>query len=136
MRRRGGFVMQTVNPREVGVDAQRVERLFTIIERKVAEGWLYGGAFLLARRGKIVAARAVGQSEPKKGRAAKLDDIFCLFSTTKPITATMLLMKVHKGEVQLFDKVAYYIPEFVSSGKHSITIALLLTNTDVFLTLP
>jgi len=38
--------MQTVNPREVGVDPQRVEHLFSVIERKIKEGWLYGGAFL------------------------------------------------------------------------------------------
>src|SRR5712692_11932318 len=114
--------MQTVDPREVGVDPQRVERLFSAIERKINEGWLYGGAFLLARRGRIVAARGVGKSEPKKNRAAKPDDIFCLFSTSKPITATMLLMKADQGEVRLCDKVADYIPEFTANGKRSITI--------------
>src|SRR5262245_31750924 len=127
--------MQTVNPGEVGVDPQRVERLFTVIEKKITEGWLYGGTFLLARRDKIVAARGVGQSEPKKNRAAKPDDIFCLFSTTKPITATMLLMKADRGEVRLFDKVADYIPEFAANGKRSITILQVLTHTAGFPTL-
>lgn len=128
--------MQTVNPQEVGIDPQRLERLFNVIERKVAEGWLYGGAFLLARRGKVVAARGVGQAEPKKNRAARPDDIFCLFSTTKPITATMLLMKADQGEVRLFDKVADYIPEFAAAGKRSITISQVLTHTAGFPTLP
>jgi CubicO group peptidase (beta-lactamase class C family) len=133
--RKGGPRMQTVDPREVGVDPKRVERLFLATERKVHEGWLYGGAFLLARRGKIVAARGVGQSEPKKNRAAKSDDIFCLFSTSKPITATMLLMKVDQGEVRLFDKVADYIPEFAASGKQSITISQVMSHTSGFPTL-
>lgn len=128
--------MQTVNPREVGVDPQRVERLFSIIERKIDEGWLYGGAFLLARHGKIVAARGVGQSEPKKSRAAKPDDIFCLFSTSKPITGTMLLMKADQGELRLTDKVADYIPEFAAGGKRSITVAQVLTHTAGFPTMP
>ncbi len=124
--------MQTVDPREVGVDPQRVERLFSAIEKKVQEGWLYGGAFLVARRGKIVAARGVGVTEPKKNRAAKPDDIFCLFSTTKPITATMLLMKVDQGAVQLCDKVADYIPEFAANGKGNVTVAQVLTHTAGF----
>src|ERR1051325_2419641 len=124
--------MQTVNPKEVGVDPQRLERLFSVIERKADEGWLYGGAFLLARRGKIVAARGVGQSEPKKNRAAKPDDIFCLFSTSKPITATMLLMKADQGEVRLCDKVMDYIPEFAANGKRNITISQVLTHTAGF----
>ena len=127
--------MQTVNPREVGVDPQRIERLFSVVERKISEGWLYGGVFLLARRGKIVAARGVGQSEPKKNRAAKLDDIFCLFSTSKPITATMLLMKADQGEMRLCDKVADYLPEFAVNGKRAITIAQVLTHTAGFATL-
>lgn len=128
--------MQTVNPKEVGVDSQRVARFFSVVEKKIAEGWLYGGAFLLARKGKIVVARGVGQSEPKKNRAAKPDDIFCLFSTSKPITATMLLMKVDQGEVRLFDKVADYISEFATAGKKEITISQVLTHTAGFPTLP
>jgi CubicO group peptidase (beta-lactamase class C family) len=127
--------MQTAHPAEVGMDAQRIERLFAVIEKKIQEGWLYGGAFLLARRGKIVAARGVGMSEPKKNRAAKPDDIFCLFSTSKPITATMLLMKVDQGEVRLCDKVADYIPEFGVNGKQNVTVAQVLTHTAGFATL-
>ncbi len=121
--------MQTVDPREVGMDPQRVERFFSVIEKKIGAGWLYGGAFLLARKGKIVAARGVGQAEPKNNRSAKPDDIFCLFSTTKPITATMLLMKADQGDVRLWDTVATYIPEFAAAGKRNMTVAQVLTHT-------
>ena len=124
--------MQTVEPQAVGMDPRRVERFFSVVERKIEEGWLFGGAFLLARRGKIAAARAVGQSEPQQGRPAQTDDIFCLFSTTKPITATMLLMKVDQGEVRLFDKVADYIPEFAVHGKSGVSVAQVMTHTAGF----
>ena len=127
--------MQTVEPQAVGMDPTRVERLFSVVERKIEEGWLFGGAFLLARHGKIAAARALGHSEPPKGRMAKTDDIFCLFSTTKPITATMLLMKVDQGEVKLFDKVADYIPEFAAAGKRSVTVSQVMTHTAGFPTM-
>ena len=124
--------MQTVDPREVGLDTARVDHLFSVIEDKITQGWLFGGTFLIARRGKIIAARALGQAEPQKGRAAKTDDIFCLFSTSKPITATMLLMKVDQGDVQLFNKVADYIPEFAAAGKSSVTVSQVLTHTAGF----
>ena len=128
--------MQTIDPREVGMDPQRIERFFSVIEKKISEKWLYGGAFLLARKGKIVAARGVGQAEPKNNRSAKPDDIFCLFSTTKPITATMLLMKADQGDVRLWDTVATYIPEFAAAGKRNVTVAQVLTHTAGFATLP
>lgn len=127
--------MQTVNPQEVGVDPRRIERLFTVIEKKITEGWLYGGSFLLARKGKIVVARSVGKSDQQKNRAAKTDDIYCLFSTSKPITATMLLMKADQGEVRLCDKVTDYIPDFAASGKQAVTISQILTHTAAFPTL-
>ena len=127
--------MQTVEPQAVGMDPARVERFFSVVERKIEAGWLFGGAFLLARRGKIAAARALGHAQPREGRTAKTDDIFCLFSTTKPITATMLLMKVDQGEVQLFDKVADYIPEFAAAGKRSVTVSQVMTHTAGFPTM-
>jgi CubicO group peptidase (beta-lactamase class C family) len=117
------------------MDPARIERFFSVVERKIEEGWLFGGAFLLARHGKVAAARALGHSEPPKGRVAKTDDVFCLFSTTKPITATMLLMKVDQGEVKLFDKVADYIPEFAAAGKRGVTVSQVMTHTAGFPTM-
>ena len=43
--------MQTIDPREVGMDPKRIERFFSVIEKKISEKWLYGGAFLLACTG-------------------------------------------------------------------------------------
>src|SRR5262249_45225700 len=124
--------MQTVNPQEVGVDPQRVERLFSAIERKINDGWLYGGAFFLARRGKIVAARNLGQSEPKNNRTPKPDRIFSCSSTSKQSTAPMLLMKGDRGEVGICDKVGNYSPEFPATGKLSLPIAQVLTQPPGF----
>lgn len=128
--------MDTGSPREVGIDPRRLDHLFDVVERKVAEGWLHGGAFLVARRGKVVAARGVGQTEPAKRRPARPDDIFCLFSATKPMTATLLLMKIDQGAVRLVDRVADYLPEFAVNGKDRITVAHALTHSGGFPTMP
>ncbi len=127
--------METANPKEVGIDPERLEHFFSTVEKKIQEGFLFGGAFLIARHGKVVAARALGQSEPQKGRRAKPEDIFCLFSATKPIAATTVLMKADRGEFSLSDKISDYIPEFRAAGKKNITIAQTLMHTAGFPTL-
>ena len=128
--------MEQCQPEDVGLDPARVDHLFSVIEKKVAEGWQSGGTFLLARHGKIAANRALGLVDPKTGRAARVDDLFCLFSTTKPITATALLRRADRGELMLTDRVAALIPEFACAGKDDVTVAQVLTHSAGFPTLP
>ena len=128
-------MMQTAEPSTVGIDPQRLEHFFSVVDRQVAVGQFYGGAFLIARHGSIVAARGVGQTEPTKDRSASPQDIFCILSLTKPISATMLLMQVDQGNVRLIDRVADYIPEFAAAGKGQVTVAQVLTHTAGFPTM-
>lgn len=128
--------MNTANPIDVGIDPERLERFFQAVERRIAEKWLLGGSFLIARRGKIVAARALGTIDPAGRRRARTDDVYCIFSTTKPLTATLLLMKVERGDVRLVDRVADYLPEFAARGKAGATVADLLTHRSGFPNLP
>jgi len=128
--------METASPRDVGVDSERVDHFFRTVERQIEDKWLFGGSFLIARRGKVVAAKAVGFADAERRRALKPDDIYCIFSTSKPIVSTLLLMRVDRGEVRLIDKVAELIPEFAVAGKHNITLAQLLTHTAGFPNLP
>ena len=124
--------MKTAEPRDVGIDASRLELVFQTIERQVAAGQYYGGSFLVARRGRVVAARGIGKSDPSTQRAARADDVYCLFSTTKPLTATLLLHQVDAGRVRLTDRVADHIPEFGAAGKAGVTVAQVLTHTAGF----
>lgn len=123
--------MQTAPASDVGIDADRLEHLFRAIERTLGTD-LIGGSFLVARRGRIVAERALGVVDPDSGRIGKVDDVFCLFSATKPMTATLLLQRVDAGEVRLTDRVADFIPEFGAAGKDRITVAQVLTHTAGF----
>src|SRR6185503_16243756 len=127
--------MTNAEPRDVGIDADRLERVFTTIGEQVARGEYYGGSFLVARRGRVVAARGVGMSEPSRKRAARPDDVYCIFSTSKPLTATVLLRQVDAGRVRLTDRVADHIPEFAVAGKANVTVAQVLTHTAGFASL-
>src|SRR5439155_968699 len=63
-------------------------------------------------------------------------DIYCIFSTSKPTTSTLLLTRLDRGEVRLVDKVAEFIPEFAIAGKEDVTIFQLLTHTAGFPSFP
>jgi len=128
--------MESAKPRDVGIDPERLDHFFRTVERRIEEKWLFGGSFLIARRGKVVAAKAVGHADAERRRALKPDDIYCIFSTSKPIVSTLLLMRVDRGELRLIDKVADVIPEFAVAGKRNITIAQLLTHTAGFPSFP
>jgi len=126
--------MTTAEPKEVGIDSKRLERFFRVVEEKIRDRWLTGGVFAIARRGRLVAVRSIGETAP--GRAARAEDVFCLFSSTKPVTATMLLMKADRGDLRITDRVSDYIPEFAAAGKRDVTIAQALTHTGGFPTIP
>lgn len=128
--------MEQCQAEDVGLDPARIDHLFHVVEKKIAAGWLSGGAFLIARRGKIAASRALGVVDTESGRVARVDDLYCLFSTTKPITATALLRRVDRGELMLTDRVATLIPEFACAGKERVTVAQVLTHSAGFPTLP
>ena len=124
--------MQTARPEEVGLDPKRVDRLFEVAEQMVADGLMFGATLGLARRGKMVAAKGVGLADPSKQRRARGDDIYTIFSTTKPVAATLLLMAIDQGKIRLVDKVADHIPDFAQFGKANVTVAQVLTHTAGF----
>ena len=124
--------MKTARPEEVGLDPKRVDRLFDVAEQMTKDGLMFGATLAIARRGKLVAARGVGLSDPSKQRRAKADDIYTIFSTSKPVAATLLLMAIDQGKIRLVDKVADYIPDFAQAGKGNVTVAQVLTHTSGF----
>ncbi len=57
------------------------------------------------------------------------DSIFLIASPTKPLTATAILLLVERGELQLTDRVADFVPEFATAGKDKTLLVHLLTHT-------
>lgn len=53
-----------------------------------------------------------GFADIESGRPITRDSIFRLYSMTKPITATSIMMLLERGEIDLFDPVSRYIPGF------------------------
>ncbi len=107
-----GQELVKARPEDVGMSSQRLERLDAFFQQAVREGRTAGAVTMIARRGKVVYARAVGMSDREANRPMSLDTIFRICSMTKPITSVAAMMLYEEGRLMLDDPVAKYIPEF------------------------
>jgi CubicO group peptidase (beta-lactamase class C family) len=53
---------------------------------------------------------------------------FCVYSTSKSVTATVIHLLEERGVLSIEDRVGDHIPEYVRHGKHDITIAHVLSH--------
>lgn len=98
------------SPESVGMSSERLERMDEAIHAYVDAGRTPGVVTLIARHGKVVHVDAYGKADLESGRASRADDIFRMYSMTKPITSVALLMLYEEGKLQLTDPLAKYYP--------------------------
>ncbi len=96
----------------VGMSTERLGRLSTVLQQEVANKRLPGAVVMVARKGKLVYAQAFGNLASEGGAAMKEDSIFRIYSMTKPMVSTALMMLVEEGKVQLTDPVSKFLPSF------------------------
>jgi CubicO group peptidase (beta-lactamase class C family) len=99
-------------PEDVGMSSERLARMNRAIHAYVDAGRTPGVVTLIARHGKVVHVDAYGKADLATGRATKADDIFRMYSMTKPITSVALLMLYEEGRFQLTDPLSKYFPAF------------------------
>ena len=93
--------LPTAKPEDVGLSSERLARMTKAIHAYVDAGRTPGVVTLIARHGKVVHVDAYGKADLASGRATRADDIFRMYSMTKPITSVALLMLYEEGKVQL-----------------------------------
>ena len=101
-----------VRPEEVGLSSARLEYIDRFYAEEVRKGNVAGVVTLIARHGKIAHLAAVGYADFEKQRKMRIDTIFRLYSMTKPIASTALMMLYEEGRFQMNDPLSKYIPEF------------------------
>ena len=101
-------------PADVGLDAERLERIDAIVERYLERELVPGAVVGVMRHDKIVYAKAFGLREVVDASVPMtLDTRFDLASMTKPIaTATAIMQLVERGTIRLNERVDNYIPNF------------------------
>ena len=83
-----------------------------MIDAYVAAEKLAGVVSLVARRGHVVHFHSSGMAVRETSTPMREDTIFRIYSMTKPITSTAVLMLMEEGRLRLADPIAAYIPEF------------------------
>lgn len=99
-------------PEELGFSSERLDRIDHFFADKVEKGEMAGIVTLVSRHGRIAHFSAVGYADIASSRVLRTDDIFRIYSMTKPITATALTMLYEQGKFRLNDPISKYIPEF------------------------
>ncbi len=113
----GGALAQALpkaSPESVGMSSDRLNRLTTVLQQEVAGKRLPGAVVMVARKGRLVYSQAFGSLNNAGGDAMKEDAIFRIYSMTKPMVSTALMMLVEDGKVQLTDPVSKFLPSFKS----------------------
>ena len=108
----GAQPLPKASAESVGMSTERLGRLTAVLQQEVTDKRLPGAVVMVARKGKLVYAQAFGGLNSVGGGAMKEDSIFRIYSMTKPIVSTALMMLVEEGRVQLTDPVSKFLPSF------------------------
>ncbi len=109
--------------REIKAD-EKAKQLNSLFAEKVKKTG-FNGNVLIAQRGQIIYKNALGFANYKTKERLKINSAFQLSSTSKPFTATAILMLADSGKLNLSDNVKKFFPDFPYSN---ITIHSLLTH--------
>lgn len=104
-----------VEPKDVGLDAARLDRIGAHFRRYVDDGRLPGWSLAVSRNGKLAHVDAYGHADIEQGTPMALDTIVRIYSMTKPITAVAALMLWEEGAFELKDPVSRFIPSFADA---------------------
>ena len=92
----------TTRPESVGMSSVRLDRIGPILQEKyVDSGEIAGISTLVARRGQIVHTAQVGHRDREAGLPMTADTIFRIYSMTKPVVATALMLLHEEARFQL-----------------------------------
>src|ERR1700722_9850453 len=101
-------------PEAVGLSPTRLQRLSDAFKREIDKGTLPGATVMVARRGQIAWFETLGRQSPEAATPMARNTLFRIFSMTKPIVSTGIMMLLEDGHFTLGDPVAKFIPEFAS----------------------
>lgn len=90
---------------------------------------MFDGVVLVAENGKVIYKAAFGLANREWGIPNTIDTKFMIGSISKSLTATMILIQVQKGLIDLNKTLADYLPEFKNKPAAKATIKQLLSHT-------
>jgi CubicO group peptidase (beta-lactamase class C family) len=105
------YPLTTGQPEEVGLSSAVLDRIAPAMQELIDAGRTAGVVTLVARRGTVVHWDAHGWRVLGEDRLER-DDIFRIYSMTKPVTSVAVMMLVEEGRLALDTPLADVIPAF------------------------
>jgi len=104
--------LQTARPADVGLSAERLDRITAWLNEASHKGTIPGAALMVIRHGKVAYFETMGVLDPETKTPMRKDAIFRIYSMSKPITTVAVMMLVEHGKITLDEPIAKYIPAF------------------------
>jgi len=129
--------LNTSTPESAGMSSARLERISPVMENFVKDNRLPGVLTLLQRRGRVVHLGKFGLMNIETGQPVQEDNIFRIYSMTKPIVSVAAMMLYEEGRFSLNDPVSKFIPAFAKTKVYdgSGTLGLKLVDQQSAITL-
>jgi CubicO group peptidase (beta-lactamase class C family) len=102
----------TAKPEDVGLSAERLQRITQMLQRHISAGELAGAVTAVARKGRLAHLHAQGVMDLESRQPMTPASMFRIASMTKPVIGAAIMMLVEEGRLRLADPVSRYIPEF------------------------
>ncbi len=119
------------SPEELGLSAERLGRIDSLLGRLVTRQELSGGVALLARHGSVAYCKPFGVMDLESKRPVPANGIFRMASMTKPVVSVAAMILHEEGAIQLDDPVSQYIPEIGGMRPLSGRVARPMTIQDL-----
>jgi CubicO group peptidase (beta-lactamase class C family) len=103
-----------VSPDQVGLSAERLNRISTWMKGWVDAGKLPGMTVAVMRRGELAFAETCGNADVERNKPMRPDTIVRIYSMTKPLTSVAIMMLYEQGRFQLDDPISKFIPGFAN----------------------
>lgn len=115
---------------ESGMRVECFEKIDSIIDEGLKQKAYPGAQVLIAKDGKIVFERNVGNQTYENQKAITDSSVFDLASLTKVMATTLAVMKLYEeNKFSLDDKLSDYLPYLKRTNKSKITIKEVLAHT-------
>tara|TARA_B100000575_G_scaffold258978_1_gene230921 strand:+ start:2359 stop:3612 length:1254 start_codon:yes stop_codon:yes gene_type:complete len=128
------------DPDRQGVDNDRIERITELSKKYVDDKKVANVTTIINRNGKIIYYNSFGNRGFDDKGEVKKDDLYRIYSMTKPVVSVAIMQLYEKGLFHLNDPIDKFLPEFKNQNialkkdslvkaKNKITFKHLLTHT-------
>ncbi|MDE0732165.1 MAG: serine hydrolase [Gammaproteobacteria bacterium] len=96
------------------IDKSRLNAVLADLQSRIDQSKLSGAVVMVAQDGKVQMTEALGYQNVEDEVPMSTDSIFRIFSMTKPVAGTALMVLYDEGKFKLEDPVEKYMPELAN----------------------